>query len=139
MERTDRAAPAALFVLSRQSHERAGRRAVRHTPPCVKVSAYESATPVARDIMVPRTKTRHWSGAPPAKPIMTLRRTDSWSMLPAGATASRERVLVIGAGMAGLVAARLLHDSGCDVTVLEARTRVGGRVCPDSSLGVMLD
>jgi len=70
---------------------------------------------------------------------MTPRRTDSWSMTPAGVTPPRERVLVIGAGMAGLVAARLLRDSGCDVTVLEARARIGGRVCPNESMGVMLD
>jgi monoamine oxidase len=38
------------------------------------------------------------------------------------------RVLVIGGGFAGLAAARELTDAGCDVTVLEARDRVGGRV-----------
>jgi len=41
--------------------------------------------------------------------------------------------------MAGLVAARLLHDAGCDVTVLEARNRVGGRIWTDDRLGVALD
>jgi monoamine oxidase len=47
--------------------------------------------------------------------------------------------MVIGAGMAGLVAARLLHDTGCRVTVLEARNRIGGRTWTDFSLGVPTD
>jgi monoamine oxidase len=37
-------------------------------------------------------------------------------------------VVVIGAGLAGLAAARSLQASGSDVVVLEARDRVGGRV-----------
>ena len=39
-----------------------------------------------------------------------------------------KKVLVLGAGMAGLVAAYELSKLGHDVTVLEARTRPGGRV-----------
>ena len=44
-------------------------------------------------------------------------------------TADRRRdVLVIGAGLAGLAAALRLKESGCDVEVLEAKSRVGGRI-----------
>jgi monoamine oxidase len=39
-----------------------------------------------------------------------------------------KKVLVLGAGMAGLVAAYELTQLGHDVTVIEARTRPGGRV-----------
>jgi monoamine oxidase len=38
------------------------------------------------------------------------------------------QVIVVGAGVAGLVAARRLSDRGLDVLVLEARDRVGGRL-----------
>ena len=42
--------------------------------------------------------------------------------------ASKGRVIVVGAGLAGLSAADRLADEGWEVVVLEARARVGGRV-----------
>src|SRR2546426_540716 len=46
----------------------------------------------------------------------------------AGIAHRRVDALVIGAGAAGLAAARELSQAGLTVTVLEARDRIGGRV-----------
>jgi monoamine oxidase len=37
-------------------------------------------------------------------------------------------VLIIGAGAAGLIAAKTLHTAGFDVAVCEGRDRIGGRI-----------
>ncbi len=39
-----------------------------------------------------------------------------------------ERIIVVGAGLAGLAAARALRDRGYEVVILEARKRSGGRI-----------
>lgn len=54
-------------------------------------------------------------------------------------TAPEEHIVVVGAGMAGLAAARRLADAGMGVTVLEARDRIGGRTWTNTSLGVPID
>jgi monoamine oxidase len=48
-------------------------------------------------------------------------------------------VLVIGAGGAGLVAAKELMSAGVSALVLEARDRIGGRAFTDGGLGVPWD
>ena len=50
-----------------------------------------------------------------------------------------ERVLVVGAGIAGLAAARHLADAGREVRVLEARSRLGGRIHTVEVGGVRAD
>lgn len=52
----------------------------------------------------------------------------------------KKNVIVVGAGPAGLTAARHLQRQGFTVTVLEARSRIGGRVFTDrASLSVPVD
>ena len=48
-------------------------------------------------------------------------------------------VLIVGAGMAGLSAARSLADAGWPARVLEARDRIGGRVYTNRDWGVPLE
>ncbi|MGN7133101.1 NAD(P)/FAD-dependent oxidoreductase [Rhodococcoides corynebacterioides] len=48
---------------------------------------------------------------------------------------SRPTVVVVGAGFAGLTAARELENAGIDVRIFEARDRIGGRAWTDARLG----
>src|ERR1700690_4275942 len=89
------------------------------------------------------------------KPNLTRR--DALKLLGTGATAAlaadqlsaadnlqqsttrRVDVVVVGAGFAGMMAARSLIRSGRKVVVLEARNRVGGRVKPANLAGHAID
>ncbi len=48
-------------------------------------------------------------------------------------------ITIIGAGMAGIAAARTLQDAGYAVKIVEARDRIGGRTHTDTSLGIPND
>lgn len=71
-------------------------------------------------------------------PLVDRNELDETDMTP-NASPPVADVLILGAGIAGLAAARKLTEQGRKTLVLEARNRVGGRMWTDSSLGVPLD
>nr|XP_017257656.1 PREDICTED: lysine-specific histone demethylase 1 homolog 3-like [Daucus carota subsp. sativus] len=83
----------------------------------------------------------------PSEPMRKINRTlydtvDNVGENPCGKHHSEvaKQIIIIGAGPAGLAAARHLQRQGFQVTVLEARGRIGGRVFTDrTSLSVPVD
>jgi monoamine oxidase len=61
------------------------------------------------------------------------------SIGPSRKAGSSRRVIIVGAGIAGIAAARVLHDAGHEVVIIEARDRIGGRIWTDYSLGTPID
>jgi len=54
--------------------------------------------------------------------------TPARSLLNITDNSSAEKVIIIGAGLGGVSCAYELQNAGIDITVLEARSRPGGRV-----------
>lgn len=48
---------------------------------------------------------------------------------------TKKHVVVIGAGFAGLMAARELQSAGVSVEIVEARDRIGGRAWTEERMG----
>ncbi|KAJ4501308.1 hypothetical protein C8R41DRAFT_892491 [Lentinula lateritia] len=51
----------------------------------------------------------------------------------------RRHVCIVGAGVSGLRCAGVLISHGFQVTILEARNRLGGRICQSNELGYTID
>jgi polyamine oxidase len=64
---------------------------------------------------------------------------DGSSAIPGGIEGEPERVIVVGAGWAGLTAANALRNAGIDHVVLEGRDRIGGRAHTVDLGGIPVD
>ena len=62
----------------------------------------------------------------------------AWGLTPLPPAVQAD-VIIIGAGIAGLSAAKILKNKGLSVLILEARGRIGGRIWTDKSLGFPVD
>jgi len=77
-------------------------------------------------------------------PPVTISRRQLLAALALAPTVARGQrrpssAIVVGAGASGLAAAKRLHDGGVQVTVVEARDRLGGRIWTDRRLGAPID
>jgi monoamine oxidase len=72
-------------------------------------------------------------------PATTHGAVDSGLRAAADAAEVSDTVVVIGAGLAGLAAARALIDDGVEVVIVEARDRVGGRAHTVNVAGTAAD
>ena len=50
----------------------------------------------------------------------------------------RTKVAIVGGGLAGLYAGRLLHSAGVDFQILEARGRLDGRILSVDEAGCVV-
>jgi len=64
---------------------------------------------------------------------------DGSTSIPDGIDGEPERVIIVGAGWAGLTAANALRNAGIDHVVLEGRDRIGGRAHTIDLDGVAVD
>ncbi|MGH2838185.1 MAG: flavin monoamine oxidase family protein [Thermoleophilaceae bacterium] len=64
---------------------------------------------------------------------------DGNDAVPEGAAGDPERVIIVGAGWAGLTLANALRNSGVDYVLLDGRSRIGGRAHTVDLAGVPID
>ncbi|KAJ7932653.1 hypothetical protein B0H13DRAFT_2262996 [Mycena leptocephala] len=60
-------------------------------------------------------------------------------MTPPEPSGTQLHVCIVGAGISGLRCADVLLSKGFQVTILEARDRIGGRICQSDALGYTVD
>src|SRR5262245_10505901 len=71
--------------------------------------------------------------------VPTASYADGSTSIPGGLVGEPERVIIVGAGWAGLTAANALRNAGVEHVLLEARDRIGGRAHTVDLDGVPVD
>src|SRR3984893_1784326 len=97
--------------------------------PMINTSKYSAAGPCCSHERSSEAVMSHTIGMQP--------RTEQ--ELTGAVTETKTDAVIVGAGFAGLAAARELVQLGHTVLVLEGRDRVGGRSCTTSIAGVSVD
>ena len=136
-------------VMARTTHPRAARRAVS-SQWCSDPDhggAYShlrlGATPAARRRLAERIVPGLWFAGEATAADHPATMHGAWFSGERAADQvlaepARQRVAVVGAGLAGLAAARRLRAAGRDVVVLESKPTVGGRIITDRSTGAVV-
>src|SRR6478752_6643391 len=114
------------------------RRHGRHLPPAARADRGAAGCRPGQPGFLVHGGESHGRGARPGG-------EDQMSSLPVPGGLPPEtprkgvRVAVIGGGLAGITAAIALAETGADVTLLEARPRLGGATCSFSRDGLTVD
>jgi GNAT superfamily N-acetyltransferase len=136
-------------VMARSAHPRAARRAVssRWCSDPDHGGAYShlrlNGTPAHRQRLAERILPGLWFAGEATSVEHPATMHGAWfsGERAAGqvlADTTMRRVAVVGAGLAGIAAARRLRAAGREVTVLESKAVVGGRIVTDRSTGSAL-
>ena len=121
----NRARPHRAARDGRREPGRGDDRALRYLGSTTQVFVARSGAIASRRSSQTRATSRTTTSAPPSPPISSGRAAHPRRRRDGSGVTD---VVVVGAGLAGLAAARDLVLGGADVLVLEARDRVGGRV-----------
>lgn len=136
-------------VMARRTHSRAARRAVRSSwcsdPDHGGAYSYlrVGATSAARRRLAEEILPGLWFAGEATSVEHPATMHGAWASGERAAAQvlgrpERRRIAVIGAGLAGLAAARRLRDDGRVVVVFESKGAVGGRIVTDRSTGCAL-
>jgi monoamine oxidase len=98
-----------------------------------------TADPPSRDADLASPRPQRINEIDPAAALPGRCARDVWQRASPRMSPAVFDLVVVGAGAAGLAAARTALASGLTVVVLEAKSRIGGRAHTDTTLGIPWD